>query len=78
MKGEATLPPGKYVLMWSVLAPKTDLDANDLVGKYRETRPGRLVGGKGGKIVLTPATNPSRTRDAGIMILELRLDPVQA
>ena len=49
LKGKATLPPGKLVLMWSVLAPDIDLDTNALVGRYHEKEPGRLVGGKDGK-----------------------------
>jgi hypothetical protein len=78
LKGSATLPPGKQVIMWAVHAPDVDLDTNALVGRYREKEPGRLVGGKDGKIVLTPATSNARTRDAAVTVLELRLDRVEA
>jgi hypothetical protein len=78
LKGGATLPPGKQVIMWAVHAPDVDLDTNALIGRYREKEPGRLVGGKNGKIVLTPATGNARTRDAAVTVLELRLDRVEA
>jgi Protein of unknown function (DUF992) len=71
LKGGAALPSGRHVLMWSVLAPTTDVEASTLVGNYRETSPGRLVGGRGGTIVLTPATGTARTRDAALTLLEL-------
>ena len=76
LKGGASLPPGKRVLMWSVLAPTTKLEPTALIGKFRETSPGRLVGGRDGSIVLKPAT--AQRRDAALTILQLRLDPIKA
>jgi hypothetical protein len=37
--------------MWSVLAPESAVTSSALVGKYREMKSGRLIGGKDGSII---------------------------
>jgi hypothetical protein len=81
-KGEADLPPGKRVLVWSVLAAKSDLELSALAGKYvGETGgqvTGRLRGGENNTIILQPVTVTSQVGDEPVpSILELRLDPVK-
>jgi hypothetical protein len=78
IKGKAAFPPGRRVLMWSVLARRSDTTWKELVGRYRETTLGQLSGGKDGKIVLRPPTDTIRSRDRAITILELKLDPIRA
>jgi hypothetical protein len=82
-KGGADLPPGKRVLMWSVLAPSTDVALASLAGDYGgETggQPsGRLIGGQGNLIVLRPVTITSQIGDTPVpTVLELRLEPARA
>jgi hypothetical protein len=81
-KGPATLPSGKRVLMWAVLAPNLDVEVRMLQGKYRGStggkHAGRLVGGNGA-IVLRPVTITSQVGDTPVAsVLELRLKPVKA
>lgn len=81
-KGEADLPPGKRVLVWTVLAPNPDVELRALAGKYvGETggqTSGRLKGGEG-SIVLEPFTITSQVGDKAVpSVLELRLNPVKA
>lgn len=82
-KGPADLPPGKRVLVWSVLAAKPDVELRALAGKYvGETggqTAGRLKGGEGNSIVLEPVTITSQVGDTPVpSVLELRLEPVRA
>ena len=81
--GQADIPPGKRVLMWSVLAPKDEIDPRALAGRYAGetggTPPGRMAGGEGNAIVLQPATAESQIDDTPApTVLELRLEPLKA
>ena len=82
-KGLADLPPGRRVLVWTVLAGKTDVEPRALAGRYSgETggqTAGRLKGGQGNSIVLQPVTVTSQVGDnPAPSALELRLEPVRA
>jgi hypothetical protein len=81
-KGAADLPPGKRVLVWTVLALKTDVEPRAMAGTYvGETggqTAGRLKGGVDDNIVLEPVTVTSQVGDNPVpSVLELRLDPVK-
>ena len=81
--GQADIPPGKRVLMWSVLASKDGIDPQALAGRYAgETGgqpPGRMAGGEGNTIVLQPTTADSQVGDVPVpTVLELRLEPLKA
>jgi hypothetical protein len=81
--GPADIPPGKRVLMWSVFAPKDEIDPRALAGRYAGQTggepPGRMVGGEGNMIALTPATGTSQIDDTPApTVLELRLEPLKA
>ena len=81
--GEADVPPGKRVLIWSVFATKDNVDARSLAGRYAgETGgepPGRMVGGEGNMIALTPSTGTSQIDEKPApTVLELRLEPLKA
>ena len=82
-QGMADLPPGKRVLIWSVLATKDEIDPRSLSGRYiGETGgrpPGQMVGGEGNAIVLQPITPESQFGDAQVpTVLSLRLEPLKA
>lgn len=82
-KGPADLPPGRRVLVWTVLAPSNGVEPQSLAGTYKgETggaARGRLAGGKGGSIVLEPVTVTSQVGDQPTpSVLELRLEAVRA
>ena len=80
----------KLVLVWSVVAPKTDVPIDDLAGKYMGSVEGRplssstavprgLMGGRHQKIELRPLTrNPDMPDGWGLSILELELSAVKA
>jgi hypothetical protein len=81
--GQADLPPGKRVLVWSVLSPKQDIELAALAGSYTgETGgrvAGRLVGGENRAIFLEPTTVTSQIGDAPEpTVLQLRLEPLRA
>lgn len=80
----------KLVLVWSVVAPKTDVAIDDLAGKYKgsvqggpvssasPTR-GGLTGGRNKEIELRPLTSDPNVPDGwGLSILELELSAVKA
>ena len=74
----ADLPPGKRVLIWSVLAPKEEIDPRSLSGRYAgETGgkpPGQMAGGEGNAIVLEPSSPESQVGDTrATTVLSLRL-----
>jgi hypothetical protein len=81
-RGQADLPTGKRVLVWSVLAATVDVEASAIAGSFSGQTggllAGRLVGGKADGIILDPA---DRTVSAGAArvptVLELRLVPVK-
>jgi hypothetical protein len=82
-RGMADLPPGKRVLVWTVMAPSDKVGLPALAGTYAgETGgepAGRLVGGEKKDIVLQPTTGESQIGDARVpTVLQLRLEAVQA
>ena len=82
-RGMADLPPGKRVLVWSVLAPNEKVDLPSLAGTYAgETGgepPGRLIGGEKKDIVLQPSTAESQVGNVRApTVLQLRLQPIKA
>jgi hypothetical protein len=82
-QGMADLPPGKRILIWSVLAPKKEIDPRSLSGRYAgETGgkpPGQMAGGEGNAIVLQPSTPESQIGDTLVpTMLSLRLEPLKA
>ena len=82
-RGMADLPPGKRVLLWSVMAPKEQIDPRSLAGRYAgETGgnpPGQMAGGEGNAIVLQPSTQESQVGDIPVpTVLSLRLEPLKA
>ena len=81
--GEADLPSGKRVLIWSVLAPSANIVLGDLEGQYSGetggTTTGRLAGGKVKNIVLDPVNRTVQTGEAPVpTVLELELQAVRA
>ena len=90
--GAAAPEGGKIVLAWSVLAPKSDIEAADLSGRYvgavdggskieGEARPksGGLVGGANGSIRLVPLkVGPSIGTNVAASILDLELSTMKA
>jgi hypothetical protein len=82
-RGMADLPPGKRVLVWSVLAPSKTIALPALAGTYAgetggETA-GRLIGGESKDIVLQPSTAESQIGDTRVpTVLQLRLEPLKA
>ena len=82
-RGQADLPPGRRVLVWSVLAPSEDIDVAAIAGQYAgETGgepAGRMIGGANRAIVLEPTTAGSQIDKAPApTVLELRLEPLKA
>jgi hypothetical protein len=83
---------GKIVLAWSVMAPRSDIDAADLAGRYvgaigagkkpdGEAGPisGGLVGGANGSIRLVPLkVGPSVGTNVAASILHLELSTMKA
>jgi hypothetical protein len=81
-KDAADLPPGKRVLVWTVLALKPNIELRALAGTYTgETggqTAGRLKGGADNNIALEPFSITSQVGDNPVpSVLELRLDPVK-
>jgi hypothetical protein len=82
-KGQADFPPGKRVLVWSVLSANTDIDFKALEGQYAGLTGGqpvsRLIGGQNNSVVLEPITVTSQIGDKAVpTVLVLRLVPVKA
>jgi hypothetical protein len=81
--GDAHLPLGGRVLVWSVLAPTVDVNPHALVGTYAGESggqlSGRLVGGEKNEIILQPTTVTSQLGDKPApAVLRLRIEPVRA
>jgi hypothetical protein len=81
--GPADIPPGKRVLVWSVLSERPKVDLAGIEGQYRGvtggTQPGVLVGGVGGAILLQPMTSTAQPgAPPAPALLELRLTPTRA
>jgi hypothetical protein len=81
--GDADLPLGGRVLVWSVLAPTVDVNPHALVGTYAGESggqlSGRLVGGEKNEIILQPTTVTSQLGDKPApTVLRLRIEPVRA
>ena len=80
----------KLGLVWSVVAPKTDVSIDDLAGKYKGAVQGSpstsawaarggLLGGRNEEIKLRPLTSDPNVPDGwGVSILELELSAVKA
>ncbi len=83
-KGQADIPPGKRVLVWSVLTAKTDFAPEALAGRYSgqtggTARDARLTGGAENSVVLLPVASPSQSGESPApTVLDLRLEPVRA
>jgi hypothetical protein len=60
-----------------VLAPKTNMSWNALVGTYRQTSGGKLTGGKVSDIILLPSLNAARTHEGVMTVAELQLNPAK-
>lgn len=78
--GQADVPQGKRVLVWSVLSTKQDVQLEALAGTYTgETGgrvAGRLIGGAGRAILLQPTTLTSQIGGTPApSVLQLRLEP---
>ena len=80
------LPPGRQVVVWTVLADGKAASAETLEGRYASTPEdkvegvgGLLVGGSTGKIALQPLTQSPRVEDQAVKtIVTLELKPVKA
>jgi Protein of unknown function (DUF992) len=77
IKEVATFRSGKHVLMWSVLAHKTSMSSNALVGTYHPNSGGKLTGGKVGDIILLPSRSTARTHEGAMTVVELQLNPAE-
>jgi hypothetical protein len=82
-RGQADVPPGRRVLVWSVLAPSEDIDVAAIAGTYAGQTggapPGRLVGGDRKTIVLQPTGDDSQISKTPVpTVLELKLEPLKA
>lgn len=73
----------KTVMVWSVLAPRMDLEPRQLAGRYvgkfgaASTDRGGLVGGSANAIRLDPLTKPPAS-NAAISVIELELSAMRA
>ena len=81
--GDADLPPGKRVLIWSVLAENPDIAPSDLEGRYSGVTgaepAGRLVGGKANGIILDPVDRTVEAGDGPVpTVLDLELKATRA
>jgi hypothetical protein len=81
-QGTADFPPGKHVLVWSVLAPPSD-GAPTLNGMFRGESGGPgtpvLVGGENGSIKLEPVAGAAQIdASAALTVITLRLAPTRA
>jgi hypothetical protein len=90
--GTAAPKDGKIVLIWSVLAPKSDIEVADLSGRYvgaveggaqsrdrTQPKSGGLVGGANGAIRLVPLkAGPSDATNIAGSILDLELSTMKA
>jgi hypothetical protein len=78
------IPPGRKVMIWSVLAPSPETPADALQGRYVsvlvETLPNHgylLMGGANGEIALQPVTAAAQSWNAGPeTVLDLVLAPI--
>jgi len=82
-RGAAGFPPGKHVLVWSVLGPGKEDDAPVLEGMFRGEAGGSgtsaLVGGANGAVRLEPVTGAAQTDAvAALTVLTLTLAPTRA
>ncbi len=80
--GDADTPPGRRVLVWSVLAPTADVNPRALVGTYAGQTggqpAGRLTGGAQNEIILQPTTVTSQLGDTPApTVLQLRIEPIR-
>ena len=78
-RGSADLPPGKRVLIWTVLG-RGAVDARDLSGSFRGKTGGTptsaLIGGKNSSFRLEPVTSTSQIGDQPTpTVLSLTLAP---
>jgi hypothetical protein len=81
-RGAAGFPPGKHVLVWSVLGPETN-DTPVLEGMFRGETGGSgtsaLVGGANGAVRLEPVTGAAQIDAvAALTVLTLTLAPTRA
>jgi hypothetical protein len=81
-QGAAGFPPGKHVLVWSVIGPGTG-DAPALNGMFRGQTGGSgtsaLIGGADGSIRLEPVTGAAQVdAAAALTVFTLKLAPTRA
>lgn len=79
---QSSIPQGKRVIVWSVLAPTMEIELKALSGKYVGTTGGggvtRLVN-QDTNIVLQPETSSAQLgAEIAITVLTLRFDPIRA
>lgn len=82
-KGQADLPTGKRVLVWTVQATTTPIEPSAIAGRYTGQTggqpAGRLIGGTAGGIILDPVDRTVRAGDESVpTVLELRVVPFRA
>ncbi len=82
-KGQADLPTGKRVLVWTVQATTTPIEPSAIAGRYTgqtgEQPAGRLIGGTAGGIILDPVDRTVSAGDESVpTVLELRVVPFRA
>lgn len=79
---KSDIPPGKRVIVWSVLAPTMEINLKSLAGKYVGTSGGggaTALFNQESSIVLEPQTSSAQLgAEAVITVLSLRLDPIRA
>jgi hypothetical protein len=81
-QGAADFPPGKHVLVWSVIGPGNG-DAPELDGMFRGQTGGAgasaLIGGSNGSVRLEPVTGAAQVdAAAALTVLTLTLAPTRA
>jgi hypothetical protein len=81
-QGAADFPPGKHVLVWSVMGTSTG-DAPGLTGMFRGETGGSgtsaLIGGENGSVRLEPVTGAAQIDAAkALTVLSLTLAPTRA
>jgi Protein of unknown function (DUF992) len=81
-RGAADFPPGKHVLVWSVIGPANG-DGPELNGMFRGQTGGAgtsaLIGGANGSVRLEPITGAAQVdAKAALTVLTLTLAPTRA